>query len=104
MVGGHGPGVLRRVVAYGDEWLAMVAPGQPPLRDRIAELNELAAAAGRPPIPVSVQAYGSPPPEKVVARYIEAGVVRIDFGLPDGPPEAGRKWLAELGRFARPYG
>ena len=103
LVGGHGQGVLSRVVAYGDEWLAMAAPGRPPLRDRIAELATLAAAAGRPPIPVAVQAYGTPPPDHVIERYIDAGAVRIDVGLPHGAPETGRRWLAELGDIVRRY-
>jgi probable F420-dependent oxidoreductase len=103
LVGGYGPGVLKRVVAYGDEWLAMVAPGRPPLRDRIAELGALADAAGRPPIPVSVQAYGAPPPDQVIERCIDAGADRIDFGLPHGVPDAGRRSLAELGEVIRRY-
>jgi len=103
LVGGHGPGGLRRVVEYGDEWLAMAAPRRPPLRDRIAELAGLAAEAKRPPIPVAVQAYGTPPPDRVIERYIDAGAVRIDVGLPHGPPDAGRRSLAELGEIVRRY-
>jgi probable F420-dependent oxidoreductase len=103
LVGGHGDGVLRRVVEYGDEWLAMAAPGRPPLGDRIARLAELAEEAGRACPAVSVQVYGSPPPAGVVERYIELGVDRIDLSLAHGPPEEMAEALGALGSFIAPY-
>lgn len=97
LVGGHGPGVLRRVVEYGDEWLAMPAPDRPPLAEQVARLQELAVAAGRRSIPVAVQAYGHPPADAVVERAAAAGVHRIDLGLPHGTAAEQR---AALGRLA----
>lgn len=96
VVGGHGPGVLRRVVAYGDEWLAMPSPGGPPMADRMADLARLADAAGRGRPAVSVQVYGSPPPDRVVERYVSLGVDRIDLGLPHVPPAPFADALAPL--------
>ncbi len=35
-----------------------------------------------------MQLFGSPPPERVVERYVSLGVDRINLGLPhDGPEE-----------------
>lgn len=84
LVGGFGEGVLRRVVEYGDEWLAMVVPGLPPLAERIATLHRLAAAADRPPPAVSVQVYGDPPDDRVIEKVAAAGVDRVDLTLPHG--------------------
>jgi len=41
LVGGEGPRVLERVLAYGDEWAPTAEPG---LEGRVAELPRLAAA------------------------------------------------------------
>jgi len=97
LVGGHGPGVLARVVDYGDEWLAMVARGAPPLSERMATLRDLADAAGRRPPTVAVQVYGHPPDDAVIERYLSAGVGRIDLSLPHGPPA---ETVAAIGRLA----
>jgi probable F420-dependent oxidoreductase len=96
LVGGHGAQVLHRVVEYGDEWLAMVAPGLPPLGERMARLAELADAAGRDRPAVSVQVYGSPPPERIIERYVSLGVDRIDLSLPHGDDRATDEHLAVL--------
>ena len=45
MVGGHGDGVIDRVVEYGDEWLVMPSPGRPPLR----RAHRRCCASGPPP-------------------------------------------------------
>lgn len=103
LVGGHGDRVLARVVEYGDEWLAMPAPGRPPLPERMATLAALAEAAGRPAPAVSVQLYGNPPPAALVERYAGAGVDRIDLAVPHGPAGEMLDAVAALGRFAEPY-
>jgi probable F420-dependent oxidoreductase len=77
LIGGEGPGVLARVAAYGDGWLPN---DHPELVDRIAGLNELAAAVGRGPLPVSV--YAMPDDGDAVARYADAGIERCVFNLP----------------------
>jgi probable F420-dependent oxidoreductase len=97
VVGGHGDAVLRRVVAIGDEWLAMVAPGRPPLGERMAELRRLAEVAGRPRPSVSVQVYGDPPEDRVIEKYRALGVDRIDLTLPSGGPEETLDALGRLG-------
>ena len=93
LVGGYGDSVLRRVAEYGDEWLAMMVPGRPPLAERIGRLHSLADERGRPRPAVSAQVYGTPPPARVIEMMIDAQVDRIDLTLPYGPPA---KTLAEI--------
>lgn len=79
LIGGNGPGVLRRVVAWGDEWMPNAfSPAK--LADKVVELGSLAEAAGRDPIPVSV--FGSKPDEATLAAYAEAGAHRVTMWLP----------------------
>lgn len=103
VVGGHGPGVLERTIAYGDEWLAMPSRGAAPLADRIARLRELADAAGRAVPAVSVQVFGDDPSDAVIEKYRVAGVSRIDFGVPHGGPEQMAEAIERLGRVVREH-
>jgi probable F420-dependent oxidoreductase len=89
LVGGDAPGTLPRVVAYGDEWMPIIRAGTfTHLGERIAELQRLAAAAGRPPIPVSVITYGARPEPETAAALIALGVTRWVFSLPAAGAEA----------------
>lgn len=99
IVGGHGDGVLRRVIEFGDEWLAMAAPGRPPLAERIAQLRTMAEAAGRERPRVSVQVYGADPDPRVIRKYAAAGVDRIDLSLPHGNCDENLAAIADLGRL-----
>ncbi len=83
VVGGSGPHTLQRVVEYGDGWMPILGRDQAPLSERIAELNRLAAEAGRGDIPVSV--YGAPTRPQVIGHYAEIGVERCVFFLPPAP-------------------
>lgn len=103
LVGGYGGSVLERVVEYGDEWLAMVVPGCPPLADRIGQLAEMAEAAGRARPAVSVQVYGTPPERRIIEKAIHAGVDRIDLSLPYGGPSEMIDAIAQLGEVIGPY-
>jgi probable F420-dependent oxidoreductase len=96
LLGGSGPKILERVVRYADGWM----PNRGDTVERIPELQEMAKAAGRGPIPVSVY-------PKAVASEIErlagAGVERCIYWVPaDGRDQALAK-LEELGRMIRPY-
>jgi probable F420-dependent oxidoreductase len=87
LVGGNGDNVLERVVAFGDEWMPNRVSG---LGDRIAELQELAARAGRDRIPVTLS--GGNPDLELIARGEEAGLHRCTFYIsPAGDSETERQ-------------
>ncbi len=101
LVGGDGPHVLQRVVEYGDGWMPIPGRSQTPLPERIAELNRLAAEAGRGPIPVSV--YGTQPLPEVIQQYAEAGVERCIFWLPAAPAEETLPFLDRWAELAATF-
>ncbi len=85
VVGGSGPKVLDRVLAYGDEWMPnRVKPEELP--GRIEELQRRAGEAGRGHIPVTWS--GAKPEADEVGRLTEAGVDRIVFYV--RPEDAGQ--------------
>ena len=82
LIGGDGANTLKRVVRYGDGWMPVAAYDPNDLtafKQRVANLNQLAADAGRDPIPVTVM--GMPPKLDVLKRYEQIGVERILFWL-----------------------
>ncbi len=83
IIGGDGPNTLKRVVRYGDGWMPIDGRGDTDLGERVSELNELAAGAGRRPIPVSLFGVAADP-ERIEA-HAKAGVERILFSLPPAP-------------------
>jgi len=98
-VGGDGKHTFKRVIDYGDAWMPIPMRGEVPLGERVRQLNELAAEAGRRPIPVTV--YGTLPREEVIAHYAESGIDRCVFGLPP-VPEA--EAIPRLDRYAEMAG
>lgn len=85
-IGGSGPKVLARVVSLGEGWLASTKREDPDLLgDRVAELQSLAARAGRGRIPVILQ-RADPSPSSV-GSYQQAGIDHCTFGLPSGPSD-----------------
>ncbi len=93
-VGGNAEHTLRRVIQYGDAWLPIPGRGAQ-ISERMKELQEMASAAGRGPIPVTV--YGTPPREEVMSHYIDIGVDRCVFWLPSAPAD---ETLPHLDRYA----
>ena len=79
LVGGNGPTVHERVIAYGDAWFPNRVGDDDFMIERIEVLQRAAAEAGRDPIPVTLQI---PPrePERM-ERYERAGVTRCVFML-----------------------
>lgn len=71
-VGGEGPRVLDRVIAFGDGWIPNEHPG---VERRIDELRTLAASAGRNPLPVTV--FAVPRDRQRIGELVAAGADRI---------------------------
>ena len=76
LVGGSGPTVLDRVLAFGDGWFPNYGPG---VVERVAQLRARAQRA------VEVQVISVPADPRVLERLHEAGVRRAVHWLPSGP-------------------
>jgi probable F420-dependent oxidoreductase len=74
LVGGNGPRVHDRVLAYGDAWFPNRIPPDDQMIARVEELQRRAKEAGRDPIPVSLQIPPRDP--AILERYEAAGVTR----------------------------
>jgi probable F420-dependent oxidoreductase len=82
LVGGNGPGVLDRVLAFGDAWFPNHA--RDGILDRAAELRSRADR------PIELMVMGVPADAKVLETYAEAGFRRAVHWLPSatrGPVE-----------------
>jgi probable F420-dependent oxidoreductase len=82
LVGGDGPTVLERVLAFGDAWTPNYATEG--VLERAAELR---ARAGRP---IWLQSFGMPADPKAIEAYESAGFDRVVHWLPSagrGPVE-----------------
>jgi probable F420-dependent oxidoreductase len=86
LVGGNGPQVIDRVVAFGDEWMPNRVGGDDEMIARMQELGQRAAEAGRDPIPVTIAGMMRDPAR--IERFEQAGAHRAIFWLPPrGPAE-----------------
>jgi probable F420-dependent oxidoreductase len=82
LVGGEGPGVLDRVLAFGDAWFPNYGP-----ETILERAGELRSRADRP---VALMQMGVPADAKVLERYANAGFQRVVHWLPSaarGPVE-----------------
>jgi probable F420-dependent oxidoreductase len=95
LVGGDGEHTLKRVIAYGDEWMPIPMRGGGHLAERMQELNAMAEEAGRGPIPVSC--FGVPPRPEVIEGFDKMGVQRCVFFI---PPTEEAEALPRLDRYA----
>jgi probable F420-dependent oxidoreductase len=82
LVGGNGPNVLKRVLAFGDGWFPNRIPPDDQMIGRIEDLQRLAENAGRGRIPVTLQIPPRDP--EVLHRYEDAGVTRTVHMLRPG--------------------
>ncbi len=101
LIGGDGPHALRRVVEYGDGWMPHAHGSGIELGDRIAELQRLAAEAGRGPVAVTVWSPARDP--RLIERLQEMGVERCIFGLAAAPAANVLPRLAHYAEVARPF-
>jgi probable F420-dependent oxidoreductase len=74
LVGGNGPRVHERVLAYGDGWFPNRIPPDDQMIARVEELQRRAEEAGRGSIPVTIQIPPRDP--AMLERYEAAGVTR----------------------------
>ena len=96
VLGGSGPKVLERVIRYADGWM----PNRGDVVERIPELQRMAKAAGREPIPVTYYPKAS---ASEVERLAQAGVDRLIWYVPADGRDAALKKLEDLGTMIRPY-
>jgi probable F420-dependent oxidoreductase len=102
LVGGNGPKVLDRVVAYGDEWMPNRIGDDDGMVARLEELGALAKEAGRDPIPVTIAGMTRDPAR--IERFERAGVTRCFFWLPiDGNREETEAACDRYAEAARAY-
>jgi probable F420-dependent oxidoreductase len=102
MVGGNGPRVLDRVLAFGDEWM----PNRMSVADlgtRIAELGVRASEMGRDRIPVTV--VGAEPDPAGIEALARIGVDRVVFWLPqdgfDAVENGFGRYMSAINQFRR---
>ena len=77
LVGGNGPKVVERVLAYGDEWMPNAMPDAQVLQERIRDFHERASQAGRGTLGVTL--YAAPARAEAIADYELAGTHRYVF-------------------------
>lgn len=88
LVGGAGPTVIDRVLAFGDAWMPNYGHGEV-----LERLDDLRARAQRP---IEFQVMGVPADPHVLERLEQVGCTRALYWLPSAPLSA---LLPELERF-----
>jgi len=99
LIGGAGPRTLDRVIEYGDGWMPIGGRTGELLAAKIKELEQMAKAAGRNRIPVSV--FGAAPTPDAIERLAAMGVDRILFGV---RPTTADEVLPAIKRYAEAAG
>jgi hypothetical protein len=79
LIGGKGPTVLDRVLAYGDAWFPIYDPDD--FDDMVARMQQLWAPAERP---IDVIVSGVPPNPPVIERLWSEGCRRAVHWIPTG--------------------
>jgi probable F420-dependent oxidoreductase len=101
MLGGHGPGILKRVVKLGAEWLApatrMDADG---LRPRMQELDELVRETGAPRVKVT---FGAPPDPPELEKLAEMGIDRCSVQVQAGPTNEVLQQFKKVEKVLAPF-
>jgi probable F420-dependent oxidoreductase len=96
LVGGDGPTVLDRVLAFGDAWF-------PNYRGRAAILQRVEELRGRADRPIEVDMLGMPPEAAAIERVQAIGARRAVHWLPTGSrstvERALEAWEAAIGDF-----
>lgn len=97
LVGGNGPGVEDRVLAFGDGWFPQCGglADVDELSGRAAALRRRAADIGRGSIPITV--FNTPPDGRLLDEFAAAGVDRCLLLLPAGTES---QMVAQLDEWA----
>jgi probable F420-dependent oxidoreductase len=94
LVGGNGPTVHDRVLAYGDHWMPNAIPGADQyVVEQIEDLRRRAADAGRE---VGITVNAAPTRPERLEHYVAAEVDRLVFYLPPGDRDAVERRLDTL--------
>ena len=101
LVAGDGERTLNRVARYGDGWLPPYFCGPQRLRQRLAELKELAAGLRRGPLPATV--FGCPPDAQRIDDYLEAGAAGVVFWMPSCSRDEAMKHLDQYAQIRARY-
>jgi probable F420-dependent oxidoreductase len=101
LVGGTGPRVLDRVLAFGDEWIPTNMRDEEVMISSFEELARRAAEAGRDPVPITVVGMMTDPAR--IERFANAGVHRAVFGLPATNPDEVEQALDRYAAVAEQY-
>lgn len=101
LIGGGGPGVIERVVEFGDGWipLSLGLDDLDAFAARAGELQSRAGDAGRGPLPITM--FGASGKPAMIERYAEAGITGCVFTLPAAPAD---EVLPLLDRYAGAIG
>ena len=81
-IGGDGERTFQRIMRYGDGWIPLLGHGMSDMDafpDRCRQLQDMAAKAGRGPIPITT--FGTPRDADYIARLAAWGVTRGVFGM-----------------------
>ena len=102
LVGGSGPNTARRVLRFGDGWMASGRHlDGADLAGRVVDLQQMAAETGRAPVPVMLQ-QGTPT-AAAIEDYLEMGLVRVTFRVDPGDERSVVNQLETLADLVAPY-
>jgi probable F420-dependent oxidoreductase len=101
LIGGNGPTVTDRVIAYGDEWMPNAMPDAEALRQRIREFHKHTEKSGRGRLGVTL--YAAPAKAQAISDYEQAGVHRYIFHMPSTPRDQAEQRLDHLDKVIGEY-
>ena len=98
LLGGMAPNVLKRIVRWADGWLPnRISPEL--LREKRAELDRRAEAAGRDPASLTISVHGQPDDRELVHTYLDSGAHRVIIRTQ--PTKSESEMMAQLEEIAR---
>jgi probable F420-dependent oxidoreductase len=101
LLGGNGPQVIDRVLAFADEWMPNRLRGDDGMIERFNGLAARAEQAGRTPVPITVAGMMRDPAR--IERFERAGVRRGFFWLPPRGPDEIEQAMDKYARAAEEY-